>query len=385
MGYYYVRHLSWKKSAPHWKLQFVSYKKSDLGESSAKKPKKEWDIDPERWAPLGFHARMSVEDAKARAKQLNLDLRAKEQEKLLLERKRQETSERLKLARWLPVEFVSEFESRFLRDRSSEGRTDQRQKPRAARVWRAAQRAIAATGVEPGEWFLHTYEIYDYFYRAHLSIKYVNVILKMMNLWGFFISRKLSQPFLPLPMPRGYERARLIENYYHTKKQVGRGSIPITPTQLDSEKKLLSGANYNWLFLSVWLGLRPQEIDNLKNEGMWRVEETLRGVSVLWVYQTKIIALPPEERWKPIPLLFAEQEIALKILMSGKFRRPIPKTMRKRFGEGITLYGGRKGFSDLMLSLGQKLENISVWMGHATLNRTWTSYKDKKRFHLNFA
>lgn len=115
------------------------------------------------------------------------------------------------------------------------------------------------------------------------------------------------------------------------------------------------------------------------------VEETLRGVSVLWVYQTKIIALPPEERWKPIPLLFAEQKIALKILMSGKFRRPIPKTMRKRFGEGITLYGGRKGFSDLMLSLGQKLENISVWMGHATLNRTWTSYKDKKRFHLNFA
>jgi len=40
MGYYYVRHLSWKKSAPHWKLQFVSYKKSDLGESGNTVPEK---------------------------------------------------------------------------------------------------------------------------------------------------------------------------------------------------------------------------------------------------------------------------------------------------------------------------------------------------------
>jgi hypothetical protein len=35
-----------------------------------------------------------------------------------------------------------------------------------------------------------------------------------------------------------------------------------------------------------------------------------------------------------------------------------------------------------MLSKGQSFENISVWMGHSTLNRTWSSYKQRRKFHL---
>jgi hypothetical protein len=58
------------------------------------------------------------------------------------------------------------------------------------------------------------------------------------------------------------------------------------------------------------------------------------------------------------------------------------KTMHFHFGKGITLYGGRKGFTDLMLSKNQSLENICVWMGHSTLQRTWTSYKSRRYFHL---
>jgi hypothetical protein len=46
------------------------------------------------------------------------------------------------------------------------------------------------------------------------------------------------------------------------------------------------------------------------------------------------------------------------------------------------LYGGRKGFTDLMLSKGNTIENISIWMGHSTLDRTWRSYKQKMKFHL---
>jgi hypothetical protein len=49
---------------------------------------------------------------------------------------------------------------------------------------------------------------------------------------------------------------------------------------------------------------------------------------------------------------------------------------------GIDLYEGRKGFSDLMLSRGQALENISIWMGHSPLDRTWRSFKQRRRFHL---
>lgn len=57
--------------------------------------------------------------------------------------------------------------------------------------------------------------------------------------------------------------------------------------------------------------------------------------------------------------------------------------MVRYFGPGVTLYAGRKGFSDLMLSRGQSFENISIWMGHSTLQRTWRSYKSRRKFHVD--
>ena len=154
------------------------------------------------------------------------------------------------------------------------------------------------------------------------------------------------------------------------------------PEILTSTSGKINQPNFNWLFISVWLGLRPQEIDNLHDKNLWKLEIPVQGRKILWVFQTKIVALPLEDRWKPIPILFEEQEFAIRIIESENFKRPLIKTMRKYFGFEIDLYGGRKGFSDLMLSRGQALENISIWMGHSTLARTWVSYKNKKRFHL---
>ncbi len=121
---------------------------------------------------------------------------------------------------------------------------------------------------------------------------------------------------------------------------------------------------------------------NLYNREMWRIETLSTGKKILWVFQTKIIALPVEERWKPIPIIFSEQKFAVRIIESGNFKRPLMKTVIKNFGKGTTTYGGRKGFTDLMLSKNQAFENISVWMGHSSLQRTWKSYKSRRRFHL---
>lgn len=129
------------------------------------------------------------------------------------------------------------------------------------------------------------------------------------------------------------------------------------------------------------MGLRPQEVDNLKNKELWNIEENC-SLKILWVFQTKIVSLPHEDRWKPIPILFDEQEFALRIIKSQKIQRPLVKTVHHYFGEGIDLYGGRKGFVDLMLSKGHTLENISVWMGHSTLERTWKSYKQRMKYHI---
>ena len=63
-------------------------------------------------------------------------------------------------------------------------------------------------------------------------------------------------------------------------------------------------------------------------------------------------------------------------------QRPHPKTVRKHLEANITLYGGRKGFTDLMLARGQKLEDISLWLGHRNITTTWKHYKDKEQ--INF-
>lgn len=204
-----------------------------------------------------------------------------------------------------------------------------------------------------------------------------------MRTSGGFHLQKTGAPVPSCADPQGYERQRLLDANYSKQKGVARASKQITPETLDKVAKAgLNNRNLNWLYLSVWFGLRPKEIDQLHEKETWRLEELPTGREILWVFQTKIVALPPQDRWKPIPILFEEQRFALRIIQEGTFRRPISKTMKRYFERGVTTYGGRKGFTDLMLSKGHSLENISVWMGHSSLQRTWYSYKSRRRFHV---
>lgn len=105
-----MRPLPNKKSLPAWKVQFISYKDG----------KKEWDIPSDRWATLGFNKFMSVKEGQSRARQLNAQRHLKRQEyrirKLQLDRK--ESHRRYDA--FLPMEFVAEFEARFIRKRDSQ-------------------------------------------------------------------------------------------------------------------------------------------------------------------------------------------------------------------------------------------------------------------------
>lgn len=83
MGYQ-IKFLPFKKSLPQWKVQFISFKKSDTQNSKAKKPKREWDISKDRWLSLGFSESMTINEAKSRARQLNAQGNLKRQEEQLL-------------------------------------------------------------------------------------------------------------------------------------------------------------------------------------------------------------------------------------------------------------------------------------------------------------
>lgn len=277
--------LPWKKTLPKWKVQFVSYKKEDIKKSPAKKPKKEWEVDRDRWRSLGFHNLMNLEEARVRVRQLNAQRHLKEQEKRIQLRKLEEEQYAKRIDSVLPIEFVAEFEQRFLRTRDSETARGLRKKSRAYILWKAAQKLIYEMQIDPSDWLYSAHEIYDYFYRRKLSLRYSLAILKFVNLWGFFISKKLARPFHPIPIPRGYERQMLLDSFYEKdRRKVAVASKEIEPERLDEIREKINQPNFNWIYLSVWFGLRPQEVDNLHNASLWRLETLATGRKILWVF-----------------------------------------------------------------------------------------------------
>lgn len=72
-------------------------------------------------------------------------------------------------------------------------------------------------------------------------------------------------------------------------------------------------------------------------------------------------------------------EASLEDLENENMAKPLVKTIQKACPKpaGLGVYSGRKGFTDLMLSFDQTLENIAAWMGHASIERTWKHYKNK--------
>ncbi len=145
------------------------------------------------------------------------------------------------------------------------------------------------------------------------------------------------------------EKSFLLDAYFQKQGRHVCESDSITPKQLEDAKGKLNEQNYNWMYLSVWLGLRPLEIDQLRNQNYYRLQKVGENSALLWVYQTKLVSVPPRYKWKLIPLIFEGQVEAIKIIERGYFKRPLNKTVRLHFGVHTTLNGGRKGFTDAVV------------------------------------
>lgn len=322
---------------------------------------------------------MTIEQARIRARQLNAQINLKRYEEKRLKSEAEVKEFELKCVGFLPEPLLLQFEERYF----AGSRLQRVLKNKELSHWRAAQKLIFEIQLEPSDWYDETHRIYDWFHKQRFELSYVKKIIRIMNLWGFFISRKLGKPFFSVKFPRGLEKDRLLNAYFTKMRKTMHQSDPLQPAQLEKAKPLMGKRHFNWLYLSVWLGLRPLEIDQLKDRQRFRLRKGADGKYVLWVFQRKLTSLPHRYLWKLIPLFLKQHSIVPQIIKSGEFQRPLVKSIKRYFGESTTLYGGRKDFTDLMLSFDQDFFNISQWMGHSSIDRTWKNYKSRVITHYS--
>jgi len=349
-----------------WKLKIESYK-------GGKRVNR--DIPRDEWGRLGFHPRMTWDEAKAHAKKLNAqgELTRLEQRRSVIQARLDE--EELVLSAYLPPTETAEFEQQVLFGREVFDTKDATRRKKLESHWRAVKKCLNHLRLDPAEWGAQPERFYDYFAKHQISPSYAQKMLRILNLWGKFQARKQQRYFEPLKAPRGREKNRIADRYFD-KNEEGMASAPLTPKVLEAERGSLQPAQFNWLYLTVWFGLRPEEADNARSAEILQDNEL--QVPVLRVYQPKLVNLPRKDRYKFIPCIYPEQKAGLDLVLNGPIKRPLLKTIHDRFGPKVHLYGGRKGFEDLMLKRGHPYSDISAWMGHQTVDRTWRNYRNRQ-------
>lgn len=334
-------------------------------------------IDELALQSLGFSSHMTPDQARAHAKKLNK----------LNEIKRKEQASQIKAAERLTD--LGVVENSIIPDEMSRAFVEYMEENWYGGLynlrkqifhWNKVQKILTALKVQPHEYFKEQKKFYKYFQMNGISKSYMEKLLKVINLWGDYYSEQSRTYFKRLPGPKGV----VLEAIVDASEATGEGAHPLDQKLLSKMNLKLPPGQWEYMHATLWLGLRPTELDDiLENKSHMKVSHS-EGVEVLSIYQTKLTSVPKPKRWKHIPIFHPEMERAVEFIQNGVIRKPLVKTLKKAAPgyDEIGLYSGRKGFTDLMLSLDQKLEDISMWLGHLSIERTWKNYKDKKK--INF-
>lgn len=340
-------------------------------------------VPRESYHILGFRSDMTLDEAKARAQQLNRQAEL-EAERIAGAAKRVLEAKEVDSV-YLPAKMVG----LFVQELELVYEDNPNRLATVLKHWDAAKELIKECKVDPKDFYAERVRLFSYEKKQRWSTYYIKTIRRMLNLWGAFCSRKNGYYFQPLPKLTN-NQAQTVTDLRDADEElyVRRPAVPLTYEALKASKVAFEEAGlihkWNWMFIGLWFGLRPIEIDNLvKGETNWMVvKDPVNKIEVLSVFQTKLTSLPKDKRWKEIPVFLPEQKEALKLIRSGLFERPLNKTLALHLGAGIETYSPRKGFTDLMLARGFALEDISQFLGHHSIEMTWRHYKNKKRYNL---
>lgn len=252
--------------------------------------------------------------------------------------------------------------------------------------WTSAQKIIEQIEQTPDKFFENRFAIYAYFKEKAWSPDYMKRITKILNQWGGYYGRKTGKFFEEIPRISGSWKEDVLDAR-EEKDNVRLPAKPLEWTDLQNSETEFKNAGletkWNWLFIAFHFGLRPSEVDSLKITKNFKIEiDTTNKIQVLRVYQSKLKMMAKDYRWKTIPVHSKRQKKAIEFIKAGQFERPLTKSIRRIIGEGFDTYSPRKGFTDLMLNEGWDLEDISVFMGHSSIETTWRHYKNKMTFKM---
>jgi integrase len=332
------------------------------------------------WKALGFNPDMSVAEAKARAKQITAQSGI--DSKKIVGATRRLALLQTEASAYLPAADVVRFEAE-LHDMYAD---NPYRLEITLRYWKAAQLAILELAVDPKDFRHASHRLLNYFKTKHWSHDYIKRITRVLNLWGSSVSRHRGSHYDPIPNLDSRQVQRINDSREDVEGVRGPAEPLVWMRLKNARDKFESEgllAQWNWLVIATWFGLRPLEVDNLKKAKFWRViYSDEHECDVLEVYQTKLTNLPRDKRWKPIAIFLKEQREAFALIGEGNFVRPLHKTLRRLFGEGIQPSSPRKAFTDLMLEKDVDIESVSTFLGHHSIDMTWRHYKSRMRFKL---
>jgi len=264
---------------------------------------------------------------------------------------------------YLPKGLAAEFEEVLKRNRVPSAH------------WHTARRMILALGLQPRTWYDESDQFYAYLEGKGYSNDYVKKLMRAVNEYGWFYSKRMGQPWRDIKNPRGHWNKRIRKARVVKALRAGHPAycVRLRPEDLTRQRSRLEATEWAWLWVTLWFGLRPAETDA---RGWVLSYDEENGMDCLEVVQEKIEGEP-----KKIPILFPEQRQAVE-LMKGPLHRPSRKRMVSVFGKAVRLYSCRKGFVNLMHENGRSITEISAWLGHSSITTTMRYYWDIKRMVL---
>lgn len=330
-------------------------------------------ITPTVFKDLGFNQKMTLNQARDHAKKINSvnSLKRKEQQKKV------KASENLHHLISITNDlFPALLTEQFIEHVTENWWGGDYNLKKTIQHFAKVQSIITELHLLPSEYFKKKNAFYKYFANNQISVSYMEKLIKVINQWGEFYSESTLSYFKKLPYPKGL----VLEKIRANSKVDGKGAYPLS-VKILQKLTSLPKKQYEYIHATFYFGLRPSELDTmLKDPTSWKVT-VQDGTKVLHVRQNKLQSVDAKNQWKLIPIILEEQNLALKNIQNKNMKKPLAKTMKTRVPEhpSIGLYSGRKGFTNLMLDKNQKLENISMWMGHKSLDRTYRTYTNKHK------